>query len=136
MSLTVTDQQTVAGIGATVTAATILTGSVAQDLSDSISNGASDQVVIVTFTVAQLKLFFLLSDQNLTVKFYEDVAGTPTLRDTVTLPQNVPINYIPGAIGGVTPCPNVVTALLYMKVTNASGNAASLVGKILEDATP
>lgn len=119
----------VSGIGDALDARQSLVGTGGHPhVDESIADEAEDQLVSCAFTLAQLKVFAMVSTRALTVKTNDAIAP----QETITLAANSPFVYIPGS-GVPVPFAGNVTALY---VSNASGGTAALTIRGLVDATP
>lgn len=120
---------TVSGVGDALDARQNLTGTGGHPhVDESIADATTDQLVSCAFTLAQLKVFALISTRALTVK--TNSSSVP--QETLSIAANSPFLYIPGS-GVASPFAGDVTALY---VSNASGGAATLKIRGLVDATP
>ena len=98
------------------------------NVDESIADGETDLLVNWTCDYSALKALYIVSDQDLTIETND---GT-TPDDTITLSANVPLLWTStGYLAN--PFSADVTALY---VTNASGSAAALKIRSLQDPTP
>lgn len=125
MALSVKLRTVITGIGDAIDATDTIAGTGGFIISETLSTPA-DVEVTCAFTLAQLKLFALLSDKALTVK--TNNATSP--QESLSLAANVPFVYKPGA-GLDSPFAGDVTALF------VSGTGAIVLqGRVEIDATP
>lgn len=93
-----------------------------------VADAAVDLPVMIAIDVSALKLLYLSSDQDLTIKTND--SGTPT--DTLTVSGGKPLVWFEQN-GYTNPLSADVTAIY---VSNSSGSPAKLIIKTLQDATP
>lgn len=97
-------------------------------LSETVTTGTTDGQINIAFTYADIKSFYLLSDQDVTIETNSGSAAD----DTLTVTANVPYtwqNDSPHA----NPFSANVTAFF---VTNSSGSTATISCSVVFDATP
>ena len=122
------------GIGASFSLEITKSGSGTKDIDESIADSETDLLVEFTLDISACQAFIMVSDQDLTVKTNSDSAP----QETLTLVADEPVVFIRNAAddpmqGFAEPVLGDITALY---VTNASGSAARLRIKALEDITP
>lgn len=109
------------------------TGGAEFNLDEAVVDGAAGLSIVATLDVSALKLLYLISDQALTVKTNDN--GSPN--NTFTLAANVPFAWVEGGAALRDTAGALVTVdVATLKVTNASGNDATLKVRALYDPTP
>tara|TARA_R110002167_G_scaffold61913_4_gene174912 strand:- start:17042 stop:17425 length:384 start_codon:yes stop_codon:yes gene_type:complete len=93
-----------------------------------VADESTDLAINLAIDFSALQLFYIVADQDLTIKTND--SGSPD--DTLTLNAGKPIVWFNGC-GYSNPLSADVTALY---ATNASGTDATLYVKTLQDATP
>ena len=97
------------------------------DVSLSVADSTTDQLVAFTCDFSQAKFFYIYSDQDVTIETND--GDTPD--DTFNIAAGIPFLWIYGS--GIT-CP-ISTDITSLHVTNASGSTANIRIRKLEDLT-
>lgn len=129
MSITGNIQITVDVGGVSVTSSNQVTGSGAVIVNENIPDESVDLEVVVPLDFSALKIFYMESDQDLTIE--TNSASEPD--DTIALTAGQPILYSSDMGESANPFSADVTTLY---VANASGSDATLKIQALTDVTP
>jgi len=120
--------QTVTGIGDNLSQAREVSDSASIDVDESIPDSSTDLQINIAIDVSEVSFLAIKSDQDITIETNSGSAAA----DTLTISGGVPLIYS-GTAGETFFLGTDVTAIF---VTNASGAAARLQIKGLQDATP
>ena len=99
------------------------------DVSLSVADSTTDQLVAFTCDFSQAKFFYIYSDQDVTICTNDASSGSPD--QTLTITATIPFLWIYGS--GIT-CP-ITTDITALYATNASGSTANIPIRKLEDLT-
>ena len=98
------------------------------NLDESIPDSSTDLLVALAFDKTKIKSIYLTADQNLTLEFNSGSVPAPS----ISLVANIPFVWQSND-GHANPFSAANVTALY--VTNASGSAAQLQGRVLVDPT-
>ncbi len=98
------------------------------DTTVSVANGQTDKEVVLAIDVSQLKAIFIAS--NAAVLVQTNSGSAPD--DEITLAANVPYIWM---VGSADAC-LIQADVTKIYVTNASGGAATIQIRVLQDGTP
>lgn len=97
-------------------------------LDESIANAVTNGAIVFTLDVSQVKAFYLVSDQALTVK--TNSSGSPD--NTITLVAGIPYVWYTSKYDSF----KLTVDVTVLYVTNASGSAARMQLEAIYDPTP
>jgi hypothetical protein len=128
MSYSITVEEKLITADRTIAKTQTLTASSRTGLSESVPDSSTDLQINVAIDFSAMTLFYLVSDQDVTVETNSGDAAD----DTITLTAGVPVIW---HTDSAHDCPLTadVTAIF---VTNASGAAAQVDLEVLQDSTP
>lgn len=93
------------------------------NIDESVADAASDEELIMAVDISELKAFYLVSDQVLTVEVNDNIGGGGIL----TFAAGVPIQWFEGDLAAAKPIAVDITSIFK---SNSSGSAARLQGFI------
>lgn len=128
MSNSYTAQWAVTANSGLVNYTKIYTSSAISELTEAVADSATDLEVTFTLDVSACKVFYLVSDQAVTVE--TNNGGVPI--DTITLVAGVPYLWTTDSYDAFL-LGTDVTALF---ITNSSGSTANIELRALSDSTP
>lgn len=113
----------------TLSSSIATTAGLSKEWTETIADSETDKQVTANIDVSALKSLYILSDQDMTLE--TNSGSTPD--DTIALKANKPVVWESSSGYFSNPLTADVTALFF---TNASGSAANLKIRTLEDPTP
>lgn len=120
---------TLVGTSGSLSPSLSFSGSSLLEIEETVANGATDDDIVLAIDVSAVKLFYIVSDQAVTV---ETNATDATGGNTLSLVANQPYFWHTGSYDTFKLTADVTIAY----ITNASGSSATIKIRCIQDATP